>query len=62
MEDQLAMFEVQLPATEIGAAWSQLPHAQRETPLRLLAELMARSVADEHEARNISANQEDGNE
>jgi hypothetical protein len=45
MQNQLALVQVDSRATEVSAVWDQLPQAQKEVALRLLAELMAGSVA-----------------
>lgn len=59
MQDQLALFEIELSVTQVRAVWGQLTHAQRETALRLLAELMARSVAGGDRATTGRGSEED---
>ena len=46
MKKQLVLFEPNLLETELVAVLGQLPSEQREVATQLLAELMARSLAD----------------
>ena len=46
MKEQLVLFEPSLLETELVAVWGQLPCERREAATQLLAELMARSLAD----------------
>ena len=52
MKKQLVVFKPNLLETEPIAVWGQLPSEQREAATQLLAELMARSLADSTGARS----------
>jgi hypothetical protein len=52
MKKQLVLFKPNLLETELVAVLGQLPSEQREVATQLLAELMARSLADNKGERN----------
>ena len=58
MKEQLVLFEPSLLETELVAVWGQLPCEQREIATQLLAELMARSLADAKGERSEAGGKE----
>jgi len=62
MKEQLVLFEPSLLETELVAVWEQLPSEQREVAMQLLAELMARSLADSKGERSEVGGKEEEDE
>jgi len=62
MNEQLVLFEPNLLETELVAVLGQLPSEQREVATQLLAELMARSLADSKGERSEVGGKEGADE
>lgn len=62
MKNQLVLFDPDLPGTEVVAVLGQLPSEKREMATRLLAELMARSLADSKRERSEVGGKEGADE